>query len=174
MIPKVRRCRILSRKEGSWRLGPQGFSIHVRQLRQFSASSNYRMLWAIHCDLGYTIREKQFILGIHEARVPQPRRPNRRLRYSLARVLSRGAHSSSGGVSSWTSAAARHIPHYGASYVVIGVNYAWNFTFLLLPTQSGAIIGETGTHSRGSCAWQSPRQKISHDECHCLVLGRGQ
>ena len=53
----------------------------------------------------------------------------------------------------------------GASYpalrcklCVIGVNYAWNFTFLLLPAQSGASIGETGTHSRGSCTWQSPRQ----------------
>ena len=117
MIPELRRCRISFRKEGSERLGPQGFSIHVRQWRQFNASSNYRMLCAIHCDLGYTIREKLFILGLHEARVPQPRRPNRRLRYSLARVLSRGAHSSSAGVSSWTSAAARHIPHYGASYV---------------------------------------------------------
>ena len=53
----------------------------------------------------------------------------------------------------------------GASYptlrcklCVIGVNYAWNFTFLLLPAQSGASIGETGTHSRGSRTWQSPRQ----------------
>ena len=110
MIPKLRRCRILSRKEGSWRLGPQGVSIHVRQWRQFNASSNYRMLCATHCDLGYTIREKPFLLGIHEARVPQPWRPN-------CRLLSRGAHSSSAGVSSWTSAAARHIPHYGASYV---------------------------------------------------------
>ena len=110
MIPKLRRRRILSRKEGSWRLGPQGVSIHVRQWRQFNASSNYRMLCATHCDLGYTIREKPFLLGIHEARVPQPWRPN-------CRLLSRGAHSSSAGVSSWTSAAARHIPHYGASYV---------------------------------------------------------
>lgn len=53
----------------------------------------------------------------------------------------------------------------GASYpalrcklCVIGFNYAWNFTLLFLPAQSGASIGETGTHSRGSVTWQPPRQ----------------
>ena len=53
----------------------------------------------------------------------------------------------------------------GASYpalrcklCVIGFNYAWNFTLLFLPAQSGAGIGETGTHSRGSVTWQPPRQ----------------
>ena len=134
MIPKFRRCRILSRKEGKLAVRPARLQYTCRQWRQFSASSNYRMLCAIHCDLGYTIREKPFLLGIHEARVPQPWRPN-------CRLLSRGAHSSSAGVSSWTSAAARHIPYYGASYVCSALTMLGNLRSCFCQLRAGPASG---------------------------------
>ena len=152
MIPKLRRCRLLSRKEGSWRLGPQGFSIHVRQLRQFMVRG---------CD---SLRSR-----LHNSREAIFSRSPRNTRTSAAKAkspatvlpcsgalpgrslqLCGGQQLDLGGGASY--------PTLRCKLCVIGVNYAWNFTFLVLPAQSGASIGETGTHSRGSCTWKSPRQ----------------
>ena len=141
MIPKLRRCRILSRKEGSWRLGPQGVSIHVRQWRQFSAPSNYRMMCAIHCISSRDPRSTR--TSAVEAKLPATL-PRRSLQFCGGQQLDLG-----GGAS---------YPALRWKLCVIGFNNAWNFTLLFLPAQSGASIGETGTHSRGSVTWQPPRQ----------------
>ena len=145
MIPKLRRCRLLSRKEGSWRLGPQGFSIHVRQLRQFMVRGCDSLRSRLHNSReAISSRDPRSTrTSAVEAKLPATL-PRRSLQFCGGQQLDLG-----GGAS---------YPALWCKLCVIGGNYAWIFTFLLLPAQSGASIGETGTHSRGSCTWQSPRQ----------------
>ena len=142
MIPKLLRCRILSRKKGSWRLGPQGFSIHVRQLRQFMVRG---------CD---SLRSR-----LHNSREAIFSRSPRNTRTSAAKAKSPDTVLPCSGAllgRSLQLCGGQQL-HFGggASYpalryklCVIGAHDAWNFTFLFLPAQSGARIGETGTHRR--------------------------
>ena len=151
MIPKLRRCRILSRKEGKLAVRPAGLQYTCASIASIqciiklqNAVCDSLRSWLHNSREAISSRDPRSTrTSAVEAKLPATL-PRRSLQFCGGQQLDLG-----GGAS---------YPALRCKLCVIGVNYAWNFTFLLLPAQSGASIGETGTHSRGSCTWQSPRQ----------------